>query len=68
MSKHGPSLSGKGGPLKSRFFEGEDIAELNKSGTHQRAVKQASGKNRERVFDVGGNIGVDVSTGSLRQS
>lgn len=63
ISKHGPSLSGKGGPLKSRFSEGEDIADLIRQGTHMSRVKQASGKNYQRVFDFGREIGTDVSTG-----
>jgi filamentous hemagglutinin len=63
ISKHGPDMSGKGGTLKSRFFSDENIADLITSGTHQQAVKQVSGNNFERVFDVGRNIGIDVKTG-----
>lgn len=63
ISKHGASTAGKGGLLKSRFFEGENIEQLIQQGTHMSRVKQASGKNFQRVYDVGRNIGTDVTTG-----
>jgi RHS repeat-associated protein len=63
ISKHGSNISGKGGVLKSRFFEGENIGELITSGIHQQANKQVSGKNLQRTFNVGRNIGTDVMTG-----
>jgi len=65
ISKHGPNTSGKGGLLKSRFLESENIEKLIQQGTHMPRVKQASGKNFQRVFDVGRNIGTDVSSGNL---
>jgi len=64
LSKHGPDIAGKGGMLKSRFNEGEDIVALIEGGTHQQASPQAGSKNMVRVFDVGRNIGTDVQTGA----
>jgi len=63
ISKHGPDLSGKGGAAKSRFFEGEDIEALIKQGTNQIRSTQPDSKNFVRAWDVGREIGTDVTTG-----
>ncbi|RYD59225.1 MAG: hypothetical protein EOP83_20635 [Verrucomicrobiaceae bacterium] len=63
INKHGPSTSGKGGLLKSRFNAGEDIEALINGGTHQQARAQVGSRNLVHTFDVGRNIGTDVTTG-----
>ena len=48
---------------KSTFNSGEDVVQLIQQGTQQPIVKQISGSNFERIYDLGRNIGVDRATG-----